>query len=262
MSTFKRQKGGKPPANSTTINVGYVPPSTVAAPQMGGGGFYSLNKRSNVPFVTLRGSSGYRKTISWGEIAEIPGDQMVTVQNSSYHGGDIFLNWGDDVCNRPSRITVPVSYEEAAEVSAGQFYWRAAFPCDVRGAKRAYLQMDAYLPNTAATAERSFTVRGRKVDGSMKTANQLSRLVSPFGPGVGYYDVHLYPIDTVITVPLGKNAPLGDDGRPHMLLDNADVFFFSLVGFTPYVWPAQEIPGFPPSSNTPFPSTWYVVEYD
>lgn len=261
MSTFRRSAGGAVVPNSTTIKLGYVAPSAVAPAPLTGGGCYSLNKRSNVPYVTIRGASGYLKTISWGEIAEVPKGQNFVVQNASYHGGDIILNFGEDACNRPSRISVPVSYARSLEVSAGQFYWRADFPCDVRAAKRAYLQMDAYLI-AGGSQSRYVTVRGRRLDGSMKTENQLQRLTTPFGPGVGYFDVHELSASSVITIPLGKNAPLGDDSRPHMLLDNADAFFFAQSDFQDFAWPVSEIPNFPSVSNTPFPSVWYVVEYD
>lgn len=259
MSTFRRASGGKAAPNSTTIALGYVAPGMMAPAPLTGGGVYSLNKRSNVPFITIRGASGFIKTISWGEIAEVPKGQNFVVQNASYHGGDIFLSYGEDACNRPSRVSIPVQYERASQVAAGLFYYRALFPCDTRAAKRAYLFMDAYLNSTNTL---TCVVRGRRLDGSMQTENQLHRLPAPFGPGVGYFDVQDYPVNTAIVVPLGKNAPLGDDSRPHMLLDNADAFFFGDGVFSEYTWPIQEIAGYPSLSNTHFPSTWYVVEYD
>lgn len=246
--------------NTTVIPCGYVDPNKLSNTQVGPGK-YSLNKRSNVPFVGLVGSAGFRKVISWGEIAEVPAGQLVTVSNASYHGGDIFINKGPDMCNKPSRITVPVEYETGLEVSAGLFYWTAKFPCDVRSCSRAYLVMDAFSNEDPPTQSAYAVVRGRRVDGSMKTKNQLSLLPDPFGPGVGYFDVQPMAANTAIVLPLGKNAAQGDDTRPHLLLDNADAFFYSDASFADFTWPIQAIPNFASTGNTTFPSTWYVVEY-
>lgn len=125
-------------ANRTVISAGYVEPNRASNIQLGDG-IYTLNKRSNVPFVSLVGSLGFRKTISWGESAEVPCNELVTVHNASYHGGDIFLNKGGDTNNRPGRITVPVRFvEELVVVTEGEnVALKTSFPCDVRAAKRA-----------------------------------------------------------------------------------------------------------------------------
>lgn len=245
--------------NSTTIKVGFVAPNTTSEVQVGSG-LYSLNKRSNVPFVTFVGASGFTKTITWGEFAEIPEGALVSVRNASYHGGDIFLNKGMDPCNRPSRITVPVTIT-LDNVIAGSalLYAGVEFPVDTRGAKRAFINFDCQT-----SEETAVNVRGRRLDGSMKTANPLGVFAAPYGPGVGYVDQQLVPAgDTMAMIPLGQGAMNGSD-LPHSLLDACDVF---IVYSTPpafnlqFTFPVVPV-GAVATGVLVTPPAWYVVEYD
>jgi len=251
--------------NTTVITVGFVGPNVNSKTQLGPG-VYSLNKRSNVPYVGLVGSSGFKKVMSWGELCEVPKGELVTVSNASYHGGDIFVNKGPDMCNRPSRITVPVSFVFTPHVTGEGTInaWTGVYPCDTRAAKRAYLNIDAFVDTRGG--DLTMYVRGRRLDGSMACANSLQEFTPPFGPGVGFLSALIYPVNTELSyIPLGQGAPVGDDTRPHNLLDAGDAFID--VGFDPtldkfMVWPASKnVFGFPPQSG-PAPGTWYVIEYD
>jgi len=251
--------------NTTVIPCGYVDPNRASSTQLGPG-TYSLNKRSNVPFVGLRGSAGFQKTISWGEIAEVPAGQLISVVNASYHGGDIFVNKGPDMCNRPSRITVPVQFQNVAfeDGEGDNVSWSSVFPCDTRAAKRAYVNIDAVTigGNTPLTV----FIRGRRLDGSMKTENSLAQFVAPWGPGVGFLSALVLPVASVLlNIPLGLNAPLGDDTRPHTLLDAGDVFVvIGAAGLLTDVmtWPAgADIFEFP-AGQAPAPGCFYTIEYD
>jgi hypothetical protein len=256
--------------NTSVIPVGYVGPNFDSATKLGAG-TYSLNKRSNVPFISLIGSAGYKKTISWGELVDVPGGQLVTVRNASYHGGDIFVNKGRDICNRPSRITVPVQFKPiflgtpSGTPPAAPALYGADFPCDTRAAKRAYLNIDANLESNS-----SVYVRGRRLDGSMNTENSLGVLNVPFGPGVGFLSGLAYLLgEQMAYIPLGQGAIASDDSRPHNLLDAGDVFFDLGIAEFPFVpeslfnWPAGNvIDGFPTYAKTLVPGAWYIVEYD
>lgn len=254
--------------NTTVISVGYSEPGEATSTQLGQG-VYSLNKRSNVPFIQLIGSAGYRKTISWGELCEVPCGEVVTVWNASYHGGDIFINKGADMCNRPSRISVPVPFVFGeVETDEGlQLLWSTRFSCDTRGAKRAYLNVDAFTSNpTSNNGNQTVFIRGRRLNGSMQCENSLQFFAPPWGPGVGYLNASEFPLNTeLVYIPLGQGAGESDDTRPHNLLDASDVFF--LLGFDPdlstyFTWPADsDVFGFP-SGQAPAPGTWYVIEYD
>jgi len=258
--------------NTTVIPCGYVDPNKLSNTQIGPGK-YSLNKRSNVPFVGLIGSAGFRKVISWGEVAEVPAGQLVTVSNASYHGGDIFINKGPDMCNRPSRITVPVPFNLGTiQTPEGlETAWNSSFPCDTRAAKRAYLNVDARVnlvdPGGGSAAPLTAFIRGRRLDGSMRTENSLVQFSAPFGPGVGFLSAVSIPVSTDMSyIPMGQGAIFGDDTRPHNLLDAGDIFFLLGTGGPTLAdritWPASsDVFGFPPGQAAE-PGTWYVIEYD
>lgn len=279
--------------NTTVVSVGFVQPSIITKIGLNAG-TYSLNKRSNVPFVSLIGSSGFKKTITWGETCDVPANQLVAVQNASYHAGDIFLNKGLDICNRPSRITVPVDFRNSEytwQINTGEgpstltaTAWGCKYPCDTRGAKRAYLTVDALVADMSAVDADTFPkpdplnpvvafIRGRKLDGSMQTSNLLSAPVAnfpPFGPGVGFLYSIKYAGQAPLTyVPLGNGASPNDDTRPHTLLDAGDVFFISQganVLQNLMAWPLgqNQILGlYWSDAGVPAaPGMWYVVEYD
>lgn len=266
--TTRQQKLSETALQSTVIPIGYVEPKQVAASQVNQG-VYSLNKRSNVPFVTLRGTAGFQKTISWGEIAEIPAGMSCAVINDSYHAGDIWLSKGSDPCNRPSRITVPVP-GVINQVTAGPpttGYISMAYPCDTRSAKRAYLSINAIVGDVDATGYQYVNVRGRRLSGSMNTPNQLTLLPAPYGPGTGYLTKVGYQSAEFLTmIPLGFGAEAGDENLPHVLLDAADVFIYTIVGggglSTIFTFPAYTPEGVSPTGVTSLPSMWYTVEYD
>lgn len=250
-------------SNTTVIEAGYIEPNTVSNTQLGPG-FYSLNKRSNVPFVGLIGSAGYRKTISWGEIAEVPEGQLVRISNASYHGGDIFINKGTDYCNRPSRISVPVPFKVVqADIGESTFdVLNMKYPCDTRSAKRAYLNVDAFVAQLTGL---QVFIRGRRLNGSMNTLNSLQMFAMPFGPGVGFLGVLQVPVNTNLTyIPLGQGALMGDDTRPHMLLDAGDMFIVLGIPGNPLsdfiTWPLTN--GIVAGQNPDGPGMWYILEYD
>lgn len=75
-------------------------------PTLLGPGIYSLGTRSTVPYVRLKGTAGFSKIASWGELIEVPEGEQATVENASHHPGDIFLNQGEEPGAMPSRITI------------------------------------------------------------------------------------------------------------------------------------------------------------
>lgn len=256
--------------NTAVIPVGFVGPNLDSATKLGAG-TYSLNKRSNVPFVSLVGSAGYKKTITWGELVDVPSGQLVTVHNASYHGGDVFISKGRDMCNRPSRITIPVPYKvfyrgtPSGDPPATNALFAAEYPCDTRAAKRAYLSIDAN-----AIAQATAFIRGRRLDGSMNTTNSLGVYTPPFGPGVGFMSGLEFIAGSQLSyIPLGQGALGSDDSRPHCLLDAGDVFFDLGIASDPwdpntlFEWPAGRfyVDGFP-NQKAELPGFWYVVEYD
>lgn len=252
--------------NSSVIPIGYVGANDVSKSQLSAGS-YSLSRRANVPFVTLVGSAGFSKTLTWGESGVVPKNETVTVKNSSYHGGDIWLNKDVDPCNRPSRISVPVKYQvvQVPGIAPAQYVWQADFPCDVRAAKRAYWNADA-LVQVAQVSGIDLYVRGRRLDGSMNTDNYLGFYTAPYGPGVGFLNYHNVPPSTEVSyIPLGQGAPPGDDTRPHMLLDAHDVFMNmgasnTIDDFVLSPASANQLP--PPTSPFILYETFYVIEYD
>lgn len=90
--------------------VGFMQPYMLAAtpgPKSGyalGPGIYSLGTRANVPFVRVV-CGGFDKTISWGELVEIPSGDRGVLVNASYHAGNVWLNKGEEAGAMPSRIS-------------------------------------------------------------------------------------------------------------------------------------------------------------
>ena len=201
-----------PKQKINTFGTGFALPGQPTSLRLSAGR-YSLSSRSNVPYVRFAGSKGFSKTISWGEWAEIDCDQLVTVENASAHGGDIYINSGVDPDPLPSRITVPIQYGPATEFDPGSIGW-----LDTRRAKRAYFVMR--YSGTQATLFRIYGV----TTGTHRTENQI---VAPGEQGPGYIQDH-----TVLgniawpPIPLGYNTLLGDDSRPHTLLDKVRITVF------------------------------------
>lgn len=242
--------------NQTQVSCGYVGPNAVSRTQIGNGR-YSLAKRSNVPFVELVGAGGFSKVISWGETAEVASKTLVSVKNVSYHGGNIWLNRGNDPDNQPRAITVPVTCSLATFTGYATQFLITAFPCDTRAAHRAYFTLDARRTAGGAT---SLQVRLRQLSATMNTPNTLGAFAAPYGPGTGMLVQYTVTGGTaVIQVPLGFGATWGDDSRPHTLLDASDVFIRTTVSFAAdFTWPIYTpiAPGV-----LPIPGAWYTVEY-
>jgi hypothetical protein len=173
-------------------------------------GIYSLASRSNVPYVSLVGTSGFSKVFTWGEIVEVPCGETCRLRNSSYHAGDVFINCGADFQSRPARITVPVPVVEI-DIN-GVTYVTPTYPADVRMARRAYFSMFG----TTALATIAI-VTGKRFDGSHNTLNQIV-----LESGAGYQENFILPPSSDVgPIPLGYRSAMGDDSRPHTLLTTA-----------------------------------------
>jgi hypothetical protein len=198
----------------TQFYAGYAHPNQSTSLKLSKG-YYSLSSRSNVPYVEFAGSNGYTKTISWGEWAEIDCDQLVTIRNASAHGGDIFINSGIEPDPLPSRVTVPVRITPSGEFNLGMTPW-----VDTRRAVRAYFVINAQ-------GGALITVYGV----SITSHATLNLNTGPGEPGPGYKETHIIPPNVAWPlIPLGYRAMLGDDTRPHSLLDKATLTFAG-VGF-------------------------------
>lgn len=224
----------------TSFTFGFLKPSQPSNQRLSPG-VYSLSARSNIPFARLVGK-GVDKTFTWGETVEVPAGQLCSIYNASFHAGDLFINSGCDLDNKPSRITVPVPYT----LPAPGTYWKPDYPGDVRTAKRAYLCMYAKsvpAPNTASTHK----LIGLMQDGSHNTQDIINFFAVDVG--TGYYDEFFIPGNTYFgMLPLGSQANLGDDTRPHALLTTAKIWFdVNNIDFIPA----------PPSG----PNAYYVMEY-
>lgn len=193
-------------------------------------GVYSLSARSNVPFVTLVGRSGFQKTFSWGEIVEVPHKEQCTVKNSSFHSGDIFINGGADYDTRPAAISVPVPVNLRLGLALGTC-WTPDYPADVRMARRAYFSMNAFVEDEIDPGSIiSATVLGKRVDGSHNTTNDTT--LAAVEPGTGYSSLYDLPHASALgLIPLGFSAMLGDDTRPHILLTTAQIYLLPVHAF-------------------------------
>jgi len=127
-----------------------IPPGKNASIVLSGGlnepYFYSLGNQSTVPFIRLEGSGNTQKQFTWGETIEVLPGQNVQVQNASYHAGDIQIQSGRDVANKPSRITLEPEYGPPVPNQITGYVVDTivtpTYPLDCRGAKRAYLGLN------------------------------------------------------------------------------------------------------------------------
>lgn len=206
------------------FDLGFFEPNAISQKKLSAGR-YTLSSQSNVPYVVFIGASGYTKRFSWGEVVEVPKDQMVTVRNDSYHAGDIIINQGCDYFNRPARITVPVPMDLVTIIDGGvpETFWQPRYPADVRLARRAY-----FVGNWASNAlDPSFmTIVGKAFDRSHNTGNELSNLER----GAGYQKFDTIPAGFA-PGPIAMGAQttfsgvyIGDDSRPHCLLTIAQIY--------------------------------------
>lgn len=210
-----------------------VPPRTKSTIRLSGGRtipyIYQLGVNSTCPFVRLLGGSGSQKLISWNEKIEVAPGTMVTLENASFHRGDIWVNSGWDPSAIPARVTVPVE----VNAFAGPIF-TSAFPCDTRRARRAFL---AGPKGTAGAA--SIDIVGEARQRSHSIGNAPTEGPNPV-PQYGL-TISFPPATTIGLIPLGENA--GFDDTVHSLLD--------LVNFT-----TTGIPGATASG------AWhYVLEY-
>ncbi len=224
-------------ASKTSFNFGFLQPNEPASGSLSTG-IYSLSARSNVPFARLIGK-GIDKIFTWGETVEVPKGEICTVRNASFHAGDLFINSGCDLDNRPARITIPVPFTETTTFADSS--WRTgSYPVDVRMARRAYLAIDASVD----AEEDDFTlyITGQRLDGSHNTQDQIV----PLGvTGAGYVESFTFIAGLPFgLIPLGKLSMIGDDTRPHTLLTIATIYIPETMVF----------PGTTPTA-------YYTVEY-
>jgi hypothetical protein len=119
--------------------------------------YYSLGNQSTVPFVRLQGSGGTQKEFTWGETIEVLPGQNVQVQSASYMPGDIQIQSGRDIANRPRRITIPVPLKTFFEGDIPtNTLIEPLFPCDCRQARTAWLGCDLSTGAAEATPELTF----------------------------------------------------------------------------------------------------------
>jgi hypothetical protein len=206
--------------SKTSFSLGFLGPNANSNQRLSAG-IYAMSARSNVPFARLLGK-GIDKIFTWGETVEVPKGQLCTVVNASYHAGDLFINSGCDLDNKPARITVPARIIQYT--TTGDFptdVTTTSYPADVRTARRAYLYIGVPF---GLDIPLSGAVVGKMKDGSHNTVNTLG----PFDEdGTGYHWNFDVPIMTDLgLIPLGNGSVVSDDTRPHVLLSSAQVYFY------------------------------------
>jgi len=214
-----------------------VPPSHPTTFRLSGGKtipyIYQLGVNSSVPYVRLLGSDIGQKLFSWNEKIIVPPQQMVTVENASFHVGDIHINSGWDPSALPARVTVPVNFDEVT----GPDGYLTRFPCDTRRARRAFLQGPEATTVNPGEAEVTGRAVGRGHVVGLPAFTELGRPVPEYVSTLTYP-----PATTLGLIPLGQNALPGDS--VHALLDTATVFIAD---------------GTPPTTRSG--SWYYVIEY-
>lgn len=169
---------------------------------------YQLGALSTVPFVRLAGPSIGQKIVSFNEQIVIPPGELATVENVSYHVGDIWINSGWDPAVRPSRVTVPM----ASAFTAG-LDQTTEMGVDTRRAQRAFI--GGFGDTDAAGG--TFTITGVARERSHPTTTLFLDLPTP---QPRYTSTIIIPPNTAIgLVPLGDKAQPGD--TIHDLLDYA-----------------------------------------
>jgi len=107
---------------------------------------YSLGNQSTVPFVRLQGSGNTQKEFTWGETIEVLPGQNVQVQSASYMPGDIQIQSGKDIANRPKRISIPCKVTPFSQSSYDpNTVVTPVYPCDTRQARAAWLVSNIQL---------------------------------------------------------------------------------------------------------------------
>lgn len=202
--------------NKTSFTLGFLKPNQVSSQRLSPGS-YSLSARSNIPFARLIGK-GVDKIFTWGETVEVPPGMLCTVSNACFHAGDLFLNSGCDLDNRPAAITVPFLLGNQT-VFADLAGYGSPYPVDVRMARKAYANV-SLEKNGVGTGVVS--VFGQRFDGSHNTFNELFASL-----GTGFQSNTSVPLNTSVgPVPLGKNIIYGTQTPlPHTLLTVAWAVF-------------------------------------
>lgn len=212
--------------------------------------FYSLGNQSTVPFVRLQGSGGTQKEFTWGETVEVGPGQNVQVESASYMAGDIQIQSGADTANKPARTTIPVktdpdilAFEDLSEEVS---VLSGVFPCDCRGARRAYL--GCRLANVFNSTR--IDIVGLNKQHSW-TGGVISSVTAIDPPGKKYEESILFgSFDTTSQVPLGYGASYHDPGQPMTLADYV-YWKFNAGGGSRN-----------PDQPQPFFGSWfYVLEY-
>jgi hypothetical protein len=195
----------------------------ISGPPVGSGlppFLFSLGANSTVPFIRLQGSGVTQKEFTWGETIKIPEGVQVQVQSASYGVGDIQLQSGQDICNKPARITIPI---ELPEPTFEGFYAPGdvivpIYPCDVRLAKRAFVAAAWQTGDSGAGRVR---VKGFSQQHSYAAAVRSAiQQVDPTGKKY-ITDVVLATVTLYGMFPLGFNWSANDPEFPHTLLDYA-----------------------------------------
>lgn len=203
-------------------------PAAVEAGSIGPG-VYSLGTRSTVPFIQIKGTDGFNKIASWGELIEVPNGQMATVANASHHAGDIFLNQGEEPGAMPSRITIGTPFVENSSLAPDDLQ-RFLFPngktatswIDCRRARTVYFVTSATVPAPGAT----FGKQGQNIDVKVGPYNPAQNQPSVFFPNNRYQEIISLPGGTQLDYfELGWRMPYGvRDFRAMALFEKARVF--------------------------------------
>ena len=136
-----------------------------------GPGRWCLSPRSTVPFVEIAVARFGIRTLSWGEVLEVPEKSHGAMKNASFHGGDAIMTAVGTHASAPQRpacVTIPadVKLDET-----GTFY--ITRKVDARTARRIYL---VNAGGTAPDAPGFFAVN---------VTHQAPARSDAFAPGTG-----------------------------------------------------------------------------
>jgi len=207
-----------------TFFVANVKPGALANIKLSGGPnepfFYSLGANSTVPFIQLEGGGGTQKEFSWGETIEVPAGQQLQVKSASYMAGDVQIQSGRDIANKPERITVPVELPESVD----GFYVPGdviipLYACDTRMARRAFLALAWQTGETVARVRIKGFNQQHSYPAAVRTSTQL---LPPTGKKY-VNDNILANLTSYGFIPLGFRAEFTNPDFPHALLDYATV---------------------------------------
>lgn len=196
------------------------------------GGKYCLGTESTVPYVSLEGSGISQKVISWGEMVEVPKEQMVTIKNESFHQGDIAINSGWDYATRPGKITVPFqlladgTIIDPLAIPAFPFTATPEFPLDCRLAKRAYV---VAILNTDAD-DLLFTVIGQAKKHSFPV-NAVFNFYTNIVTLPAFSAIEPIPLGSALQVTPAAALPMALTDTAEFTVDITDAALFSPIWF-------------------------------